>query len=117
MVSSARQLKEHQQVEKVKRVRVIKRQSSTFTLGEKILAIGFVAFILFASVQVIFTQAEIYEANKDIQTLESTIVNQQNINKDLSTRISQMSTPERVLDTAKKLGLTLNEPNVKVVQP
>ncbi|MEW9501398.1 cell division protein FtsL [Jeotgalibacillus marinus] len=118
MVSSARQLKEQQQVEKVKRVRVIKDQSSRFTLGEKILAIGFIAFILFASVQVIYTQAEIYQTNKDIQALESKIVDQQNINKDHSTQISQKTTPERVLEKAKELGLTLDENKVKgVTQP
>jgi cell division protein FtsL len=116
MANTARQYKEYQTQEQVKKVRVVRRKSTTFTLGEKVIAMVFVAFICFASLQIITAQAEIYSTNKEIQDLEATVVNQQNINNDLSIQVSQMSTYERVWEKAKELGLTLNETNVKVVQ-
>ncbi|TDL35127.1 cell division protein FtsL [Jeotgalibacillus sp. S-D1] len=116
MANSARQYREYQTTEKVKKVKVVKHRTSTFTPGEKLIAMLFVAFICFASLQIITAQAEIYSTNKDIQDLETTIVNQQTVNHDLSIQVSQMSTYERVWEKAKELGLTLDETNVKVVQ-
>ncbi|MDG5470197.1 cell division protein FtsL [Jeotgalibacillus sp. ET6] len=116
MANTARQYKEYQSAEQVKKVRVVKQRTSPFTLGEKVIAMVFVAFVCIASLQIITAQAEIYNTNKDIQNLETTIVSQQNINDDLSIQISQMSTYERVWEKAKELGLTLDEANVKVVQ-
>jgi len=116
MANFARQYKQQEKTEQIKKVKVVKRRSSPFTLGEKVLAMIFVAFVCFASLQIITAQAEIYTTNKDIQDLETSIVSQQNINNDLSIQISQMSTYERVWEKAKELGLTLDETNVKVVQ-
>ncbi|KIL44789.1 cell division protein FtsL [Jeotgalibacillus soli] len=119
MTNSARQYQEQHQTKQKKKVKIVRRSasgSSVFTLGEKVLAMLFVAFICFASLQIISVQADIYDVNKDIQDLESTVVVQQNINNDLAIQVSQMSTYERIWEKAKELGLTLNEANVKVVQ-
>ncbi|WP_227395610.1 cell division protein FtsL [Jeotgalibacillus aurantiacus] len=116
MVNTARQSEYKHQTGQVKKVKITRKRSSAFTLGEKMIAVIFAAFVCIASLQIITVQAEIYSTNKDIQDLESTIVAQENVNNDLTIQVSQMSTYERVWEKAKELGLTLNESSVKVVQ-
>ncbi|KIL50378.1 cell division protein [Jeotgalibacillus alimentarius] len=115
MMNSARNL-EHKQSVQVTKKKVVKKRTSAFTLGEKMIAAIFAAFVCIASLQIITAQAEIYNTNKEIQQLESNIVTQENVNNDLTIQVSQMSTYERVWEKAKELGLTLNDSNVKVVQ-
>ncbi|RLQ95836.1 cell division protein FtsL [Falsibacillus albus] len=85
------------------------------TPGEKILGILFVAFICIVAVRMVSTQASIYGVNKHIQDVESTIHEQKKSNNDLEMQISELSRFERIKKEANKLGLKLNEDNVKVV--
>lgn len=89
---------------------------SKITLGEKLLILLFVAFIIYAGVKVVSNQVALYNVNKEIQTLEASIKNQQKINNDLKVQKEELSSYERILAKGKELGLKLNENNVKVVQ-
>ena len=84
--------------------------------GEKILFFLLVGFIIFMAVKIITVQAAVYEVNKDIQVVESSIQEQAKVNDDLAMQVDDLSKYERVWKKAKELGLNLNENNVKVVE-
>jgi cell division protein FtsL len=86
------------------------------TLGEKMLAILLIAFVCFMAIKVISSQAAIYKVNKDIQDVQSTIQSQKKVNSDLEMQVSDLSQYDRIRQKAQKLGLKLNENNVKVVE-
>ncbi|MBS4172419.1 cell division protein FtsL [Bacillus sp. FJAT-49736] len=88
----------------------------SITLGEKMLGILLVAFISVMAIKVISTQASIYKVNRDIQDLQSSVQSQKKINNDLKTQVSDLSRYDRIKKKAEKLGLKLNENNVKVVE-
>ncbi|MFB6466538.1 cell division protein FtsL [Cytobacillus sp. Hz8] len=89
---------------------------SWFSPGEKILGLIFGAALCFGGVHVISNQAMIYNMNKNIQETETSIQDQKKVNNDLKMQVSELSTYDRIITKAKKLGLKLNENNVKVVQ-
>jgi cell division protein FtsL len=93
-----------------------RKRKIRITLGEKIILFSFAMFIVYSGVKIVSNQVAIYEANKEIQQLETTIQEQKKYNNDLSVQIQELSTYERILQKAKELGLSLNENNVKVVQ-
>ncbi|MCU9612204.1 cell division protein FtsL [Caldibacillus lycopersici] len=117
MSNLARQLQreevQHQQQEK-RRTTVIKK--SKVTKGEKFFYILFVAMVVLFSVKIIGSQAAIYKVNKQIQIIQSDITDQQRVTEDLQAQVDELSEYGRLLDAAKKQGLTMNENNVKVVQ-
>ncbi|KPL61222.1 cell division protein FtsL [Rossellomorea vietnamensis] len=86
------------------------------TPGEKILVAIFAMVFCFLAVQIVSTQAAIYDANKEVQQVETTIEKQEKLNTDLKLQVSELSTYERILEKAKELGLNLKEKNVKVVE-
>ncbi|MFJ5713410.1 cell division protein FtsL [Neobacillus sp. NPDC093127] len=117
MSNLARNLERQQQVEqKVEKQSQIKIKKSWLTPGEKIIGIAFAGLVCFGSVQLISNQANIYKINTEIQTIEAQVNEQQKVNSDLQVQVREMSTYERIRDKAKKMGLELNNDNVKVVQ-
>jgi cell division protein FtsL len=96
--------------------RLSEERRSVITPGEKILVAIFAAVFCFLAVQIVTTQAAIYDVNKDVQHVESTIEKQEKANNDLKLQVSELSTYERILEKAKELGLNLKEKNVKVVE-
>ncbi|MCA1053415.1 cell division protein FtsL [Rossellomorea aquimaris] len=93
-----------------------KEQRSAITPGEKILVAIFAVVFCFLAVQIVQTQAAIYDVNKEVQVMETTVEKQEKENNDLKLQISELSTYERILEKAKELGLDLKEKNVKVVE-
>jgi cell division protein FtsL len=119
MSNLARKLHEERQFTKQKSVqptKPTKEKRFRLTPGEKGLGLIFGALVCFGSVQMISAQASIYEVNKEIISMESTISEQKKVNSDLKMQVSELSTYERIWDKARELGLKLNENNVKVVQ-
>ncbi|MGM0840838.1 MAG: cell division protein FtsL [Bacillota bacterium] len=96
--------------------RLSEERRSVITPGEKILVAIFAAVFCFLAVQIVTTQAAIYDVNKDVQHVESTIEKQEKANNDLKLQVSELSRYERILEKAKELGLNLKEKNVKVVE-
>ncbi|MGV3464270.1 MAG: cell division protein FtsL [Heyndrickxia sp.] len=88
----------------------------SITLGEKMLGVLFIAFVAIMAVKIISTQAAIYKVNKGIQDQQSSIQSQIKANNDLQTQVSDLSQYDRIKKKAEKLGLKLNENNVKVVE-
>ncbi|UXH45507.1 cell division protein FtsL [Rossellomorea vietnamensis] len=113
---------EQQNVEKsyqsvqAKPKRLNEERRSVVTPGEKILVAVFAMVFCILAVQIVSTQAAIYDVNKEVQHVETTIEKQEKANTDLKLQVSELSTYERILEKAKELGLNLKEKNVKVVE-
>ncbi|MCA0148732.1 MULTISPECIES: cell division protein FtsL [Rossellomorea] len=113
---------EQQNVEKsyqsvqAKPKRLNEERTSVVTPGEKILVAIFAMVFCILAVQIVSTQAAIYDVNKEVQHVETTIEKQEKANNDLKLQVSELSTYERILEKAKELGLNLKEKNVKVVE-
>ncbi|MFD2443421.1 cell division protein FtsL [Bacillus sp. CGMCC 1.16607] len=119
MSNLARKLQQEKQYEqqiKGQAIKPKKEKNFWLTPGEKVIGLLFGAVVCFGAVQMISAQASIYEINKDIQTINTSIGEQQKVNNDLKMQVSELSTYERIWEKARKLGLNLNENNVKVVQ-
>ncbi len=105
----------HQQTSAVPKP-VPPRKFNWLSPGERILIFSFGVLFCIGSAFVISKQSDIYQVNKEIQLVESEIATQQQMNGDLEMQISELSRYERIREQAEKLGLNLNENNVKVVQ-
>lgn len=92
------------------------KRNSILTPGEKVLIFAFGAMVCFGATFMVSKQAAIYEVNKEIQIIEGDIQEQQKVNSDLEVQVSELSTYERIKKVTEKLGLTLNEDNVKGVE-
>ncbi len=110
----ARKYQQQPQVETKKR---IVRVRSKITLGEKlIMLIMAIAFFLVLS-YIIHTYASIYVTNREIYQLEAEIGKQIQKNEGLALQVTELSAPERILNIAyEKLGMTLDDNKVKVIQ-
>ncbi|WP_108669791.1 cell division protein FtsL [Peribacillus acanthi] len=97
-------------------VQTVVIHKARITIGEKILMIAFAIVLTVLAANIVSNQYAIYEANKEIQVVESTISDQIKVNNDLKVEVSELSTYERIWQKASELGLKLNENNVKVVQ-
>ncbi len=92
------------------------RKRKNVTLGEKVLATIFACAMLIGSIQIVSNQVTIYNANIDIQKMETQVLDQTRQNSELSVQVQELSTYERIWAKAHEMGLFLNENNVKVVQ-
>lgn len=97
----------------VTKVRIPK---SKITLGEKVLFVACAIIFTLVSVKIISNQYQVYSLNQDIQKLQSAVTEQVKVNNDLNVEVSELSRYERIWERASKLGLKLDENNVKVVQ-
>lgn len=93
-----------------------RKQRFRLSLAEKMLFVLFGLFIFYAAVHIVSNQVRIYELNKGVQKLETSIDEQKKENNDLYVEVQRLSAYERILQKAKELGLSLNENHVKVVQ-
>lgn len=79
------------------------------------------SFIVMMSVVAVFavinlnTLSSIQEKTVQIEAKQEKLTTVELENNELSNEVSSLSTPERIIKKAKKLGLTSNEANVKVV--
>ncbi|MFP7296031.1 cell division protein FtsL [Neobacillus niacini] len=116
MSNLARKFQQQQQVERTVHERtIVKTKKHWLTPGEKIIGVVFTGLVCFGAVNLISNQAEIYQVNKDIQEVQTSINEMQKVNNDLQVQVSELSTYERIWEKAKQMGLVLNENNVKVV--
>jgi cell division protein FtsL len=97
------------QVEK----KVIVRKAGWITKGEKMLY-SFVAVCLLVALWFIVSYSSSMDTlNRNIQTVEQNITNQQVINEGLVFEIKELSRPERITQYAKEQGLTIQAAEVK----
>lgn len=116
MANIARQLRQEQQEQTIVAPKKRIKRKDRISPGEKILGITFGALLCFGSVHIISNQASIYQVNKEIQDTKVTVQEQEKSNSDLTIQVNELSQYERIRDKAQKLGLTLNDQNIKVVQ-
>jgi cell division protein FtsL len=122
MSNLARELEQQQQQQEKQQpmqdIQIQKKavKKSWLTPGEKFLSLAFAGLVCLGAVQMISNQAKIYKVNEDIQKVQDSIQNQTKVNGDLKVQVSKLSNYSRISDKAKKMGLELNENNVKVVQ-
>lgn len=117
MGNLAREFQQQQQVERTVQERSkVNIKKYWLTPGEKVIGLAFAGLVCLGAIQIISNQAGIYQVNKDIQVTQSGIKEQQRVNSELKVQISELSTYERIYEKAKKMGLSKNENNVKVVQ-
>ncbi|WP_226665846.1 cell division protein FtsL [Metabacillus litoralis] len=105
---------QHQQMPKHEPI-IIKRRA-TITLGEKFLVILLIGLFVIGAVKIVSSSYTLYQANIDIQKMESKIDEQSKLNSDLHVQVEELSTYERIWEKAKSLGLTLDQNSVKTVQ-
>ena len=91
-------------------------RKAKISIGEVLLLCAIAIVITFAGVKIVSNQAAIYETNKEIQQVEATIEEQGKSNDDLMVQVDELSRYERIWAIASKLGLGLDDNNVKVVQ-
>ncbi|MBD1379926.1 cell division protein FtsL [Metabacillus arenae] len=111
---------QHQKKEQTNQVpkqkTVVIRRRASITLGEKALIILFAAIFLLGAVKIVSNSVNVYQSNVEIQKLEQRIEVQNRANSDLEVQVAELSKYDRIWKEAKKLGLTLNENNVKNVR-
>lgn len=116
MSSLARKFQQQQQEERtVQEQSIVKTKKHWLTPGEKIIGVVFTGLVCFGAVHLISNQAEIYQVNKEIQEVQTSVNELEKINSDLQVQVSELSTYERILEKATQMGLVKNENNVKVV--
>lgn len=81
--------------------------------GEKIIYSLFLATIVFGLYLIISNFASIYLTNYEIQQNEQFIEEQINVNEGLELQVKELSDPVRILQEAEKMGMVLNEENVR----
>lgn len=97
------------QVEK----KVIVRRKSWISKGEKVLYSFVAMFLLLTGVFVVSYSSSMDSLNRDIQSLEKKITNQEVVNEGLMFEIKELSRPERITQYAKENGLTIQAAEVK----
>ncbi len=115
MSNLARKIGQQQVDQIIQEEKPLKIKKSWLTPGEKIIGVAFAGMVCFGAVHLISNQAKIFEINKEIQTVETKVNEQQKVNNDLHDQVKDLSQYERIYKEAKKMGLELNNKNVKVV--
>lgn len=111
-----RQEQQQQQQMPVQEPIIIKRRAS-ITPGEKFLIVLFVSLFVIGAINIVAKSTTVYQANVEIQKTQAKIEEQTKLNSDLHVQVEELSTYDRIWEKAKELGLTLDQNNVKSVQP
>lgn len=104
------------QPETRKQVKVRVRQRGWITKGEKILYSTVGILLIAASFYIVSYASQNDSLNRNIQTLEETIIEQEKTNNLLMFEIKELSKPERIIEIAKENGLKINS-DVKQAKP
>jgi cell division protein FtsL len=112
----ARKIQQQQQEKEIiQNVSPVKINKYWLTPGEKVIGLLFAGMVCFGAVHIISNQSQIYQVNKGIQETGTAIDEQKKEINDLKVQVSELSKYSRIEAVAKKMGLKLNQNNVKVV--
>ena len=102
--------------EEPKKQSKIRRQSrKRVTAGEKLLYVLLTSILVLFASTILHTGSELNDMNREVSALSTKLDETAKKNIELSVQMKSESTHEKVWEKAKKLGLNLNENNVKVV--
>ncbi|MGM8211842.1 cell division protein FtsL [Virgibacillus sp. W0430] len=96
-----------------KQVTIKVHKQSWITKGEKALY-SIVAFcLIIAGAYIVFYSSSTDTLNRELQSLEHSVQNQQLKNEGLLFQVKELSRPERITKTAKENGLKIQDAQVK----
>ncbi|SDJ03688.1 cell division protein FtsL [Salimicrobium halophilum] len=98
---------------KQKQVKVKVTKKKWISTGEKYLYSVISGAMLCACAYVISFSSATDSLNRDIESMEGKIQEQQSVNNSLSYEAEQLRNPERILEIAKKHGLDIKQSQVK----
>ncbi|MCK6256911.1 cell division protein FtsL [Fictibacillus sp. WQ 8-8] len=87
------------------------------TKGEKFLWVFASLMLIAGAIFMVSNYASIYKVNSSIESVQSSINYENKVVDDYKQQVTELSAPDRILKIAKeKLGMTLNDKNVKVLE-
>lgn len=101
--------------EQPKKQAKIRKSRKWVTTGEKFLYVLLTSILVLFASTILHTGSELNDMNREVSALGSKLDETAKKNIELSVQMKSESTHEKVWEKAKKLGLNLNENNVKVV--
>lgn len=108
-------IKEQVIPEQPKKQAKIRKSRKWVTTGEKFLYVLLTSILVLFASTILHTGSELNDMNREVSALGSKLDETAKKNIELSVQMKSESTHEKVWEKAKKLGLNLNENNVKVV--
>lgn len=99
-----------------KQVKVKVQKTGWITKGEKILYSILGTVTILAGAYIISFSSTTDQLNRDVQSLEDTIVNQVAVNEGLMFEVNELSDPARITKIARDNGLKVQNSEVKRVQ-
>lgn len=116
MGNLAHQTRKRQHQQPVRKTSTVIVERGKITKGEVALLFILTTIFFMASILVISNYASINSVNRDIHAYQTEIDAKVKENEDLQLQVTELSEPDRIFNIAKnKLGLELNEKNVKVI--
>ncbi len=88
-------------------------QSGKITKGERFIYIFFSIILVLVSTYIVFYSSQTDTMNRELQSYEETVSNQQFINEGLTFEVKELSQPERITKIAKDKGLKIQDAQVK----
>ncbi|MCZ2257116.1 cell division protein FtsL [Sporosarcina sp. G11-34] len=101
--------------EQPKKQAKIRKSKKWVTTGEKFLYVLLTSILVLFASTILHTGSELNDLNREVSALSSKLDETAKKNIELTVQMKSESTHEKVWEKAKKLGLNLNENNVKVV--
>lgn len=95
---------------------VVKRKRVHYSLVEVFSVTSILVMGLVLALMLIRSSILLYDLNTETREVQAGIELQAQKNNELDAKILELSNPERILDRASKLGLKLDENNVKVIR-
>ncbi|AKG04655.1 MULTISPECIES: cell division protein FtsL [Salimicrobium] len=96
-----------------RQVKVRVKKNKWISKGEKYLYSIISGTVLCACAYVISFSSATDTLNRDIESLEGKVEQQQSVNNSLTYDVEQLRNPERILNVAKKHGLDIEQSQVK----
>ncbi|WP_096269976.1 cell division protein FtsL [Paucisalibacillus globulus] len=93
--------------------KVVIRKKSWITKGEKMLYSFVAVFLLIAGGLMVSYSSSTDSLNREIQSIQSSITEQQVVNEGLVFEIKDLSRPERITQIARENGFTIQAAEVK----
>lgn len=115
-VRSWQQHTNQEPITKDKEVIVKVRKTGWITKGEKILYTLFSACVIAGALYIVSYSSSTDTLNRELQSLEQTILNQEVTNEGLLFEVRELSKPDRITKIAKEKGLKIQDSAVKRAQ-
>lgn len=100
-------------IEPKKKIVVKVKRRGWVTRGEKIIYSFFAVGLIFACLYIVSYASKLDTLNREVQQLEQQVHNQKLENEALYFEVSELSSPERIIQIARENGLKVQDVKVK----